>query len=92
MPAPVSRAQDMAARLSAASYEPRVTRHPDHFRIESDASGPIPLFRWRALLTALEMADSFGLDGDADGQTAWVTVRTEQTAGGGDGVEPTESR
>lgn len=75
-PAHVARAQEIAARLSTAGYEPRVTDHRDHIRVEADVSAPASPERWRRLLTALERGDRFGLDGTEDGSTAWAVVQS----------------
>ncbi|GAA0496412.1 hypothetical protein [Streptomyces olivaceiscleroticus] len=74
MPAPASRAQDIAARLAAADYKPRLSRFPGHIRIEVSVPDAPSEASWRFLLTALERADRFGLEGGADGFTAWAVV------------------
>ncbi|MDT0265571.1 hypothetical protein RM844_04615 [Streptomyces sp. DSM 44915] len=79
MPAPVSRAQDIAARLTAAGFTPRLTHHPTHIRIETDVAEPVSTERWRLLLAALDLGDRFGLTGDAEKRTAWTHVHHGQT-------------
>lgn len=74
MPAPASRAQDIAARLAAAGYEPRLSRCPGRIRIEVSVPEAPSEASWRFLLTALERADRFGLEGGADGLSAWAVV------------------
>jgi hypothetical protein len=80
VPTPVTRVQDIAARLSAAGYEPRVTRHQDHIRVEAHVSGPVATASWHALLAALGQADRFGSDGTAEGHTAWAAIDKVPTA------------
>jgi hypothetical protein len=77
VPTPVSRAQEIAARLAAAGCEPRVTHHPDRIHIETEVPEEPPPVQWKALLAALELGDQFGLRGKGDPLTAWATVSTE---------------
>lgn len=77
MVTPARRAQDIAARFSAAAYKPQVTYHRDHIRIETGVPESLSLDRWQALLAALECGDRFGLRGDADGRFAWAVVTTD---------------
>ena len=79
MPAPASRAQDIAARLSAAGFTPRLTRHPTHIRIEADVAALVSPERWRLLLAALALGDRFGLTGDAEQRTAWAHIQNHPT-------------
>lgn len=74
MPAPASRAQDIAARLAAAGYEPQLSRRPGRIRIEVSVPEAPSEASWRFLLTALERADRFGLEGGADGLSAWAVI------------------
>ncbi|MFD5317900.1 hypothetical protein [Streptomyces sp. NPDC127098] len=74
MHAPASRAQDIAARLTAWGFTPRITRHQTHIRIETDVSEPVAPERWRALLVALERGDRFGLNGIDDRHIAWAVI------------------
>ncbi len=91
MPQPVSRAQAIAAFLSSAGLEPRVTRHPGHIRVEADMPEAPTSSTWRSLLAALERGDRFGLDTDAVGSTAWALVFSAscgRTAPQGRGHQP----
>ncbi|GAB2915441.1 hypothetical protein [Streptomyces mayteni] len=74
MHAPASRAQDIAARLTAWGFAPRITRHQTHIRIETDVPESVVPERWRALLVALERGDRFGLDGVDGRRIAWAAV------------------
>jgi hypothetical protein len=89
VPAAVSRAQDIAARLSAAECDPRVSRHRDHIRIEVDVPESLSPLRWRIVLTALEGGDRFGLQDTAEGRIAWALVSTEDDSGTTDREQPT---
>ncbi|GGR51862.1 hypothetical protein [Streptomyces netropsis] len=80
MPAPASRAQDIAARLSAVDFEPRVIRYADRLQVEADVSEPSSPARWQAVIAALARADRFGLSGSADGLTAWAVIWTKACA------------
>ncbi|MGW1839941.1 hypothetical protein [Streptomyces sp. NPDC002067] len=77
MPAPASRAQDIAARLKAAAYEPRMNRRNGRIRIEVSVPESPSEARWRALLAALERADRFGIGGGEDGLVAWAVIWRE---------------
>jgi hypothetical protein len=81
--APASRAQDIAARLTDAGFEPRLIRRREHTRIETDVPDDVPPDTWHRLLAALENADRFGLNGTSDGRTAWAVVHTETPAADG---------
>lgn len=85
MPQPASRAQAIAASLTAAGYEPRIRRRSGQIRVEVAPGSPSPT-AWRALLAALERADRFGLNNDAGRATAWALIYT--TAPGPVGREP----
>ncbi|KAB8171114.1 hypothetical protein FH609_000465 [Streptomyces sp. 3MP-14] len=89
MPAPASRAQDIAARLSAAGFTPRLTRHPTHIRIEADVPATVSPERWHLLLAALALGDRFGLTGDAEQRTAWAHIHHGQSATATHHREPT---
>jgi hypothetical protein len=81
VPALVTRVQDIAARMAAAGYEPRVTRHQDHIRVEAQVSGPVTWASWQALLAALVRADRFGSDGTAEGHAVWAAIDNDPAAG-----------
>lgn len=81
MPQPAAeRAQDIAVRLKTVGYEPRITHEKDRIRIEADVSEPVSPDRWHQLLAVLDRADRFGLDGTADGRTAWAAVQADALA------------
>lgn len=82
MPLPASRAQAIAACLTAAGFEPQIRRFPGFIRVEVVPGNPRPAI-WRALLAALERADRFGLDSGSGRATAWAHVFTEDGDGGG---------
>jgi hypothetical protein len=85
VPQPASRAQAIAASLTAAGYEPRIRRRSGQIRVEVEPGSP-SLTAWRVLLAALERADRFGLNNDASGATAWALIYT--TASGRAGRKP----
>lgn len=74
MPAPASRAQDIAARLRAAAYEPWMNRRNGRIRIEVSVPEAPSEASWRALLAALERADRFGIGSGEDGLIAWAVI------------------
>ncbi|WP_052851968.1 hypothetical protein [Streptomyces avicenniae] len=74
MSAPVSRAQDIAARLSASGFTPRLSRHAAHIRVEVDVPEPISPEHWHLLLAALVLGDRFGLASDGEQRTAWSHI------------------
>ncbi len=76
MPAPASRAQDIAARLTAAGYEPHVHRRLTRIHVVTKVPDEPSPARWQALLAALDRADRFGLRGNEHGLTAWALVWT----------------
>lgn len=76
MPAPASRAQDIAARLTAAGYEPHVRRRLNRIHVVTKVLGEPSPTRWQALLAALDRADRFGLRGNEHRLTAWALVWT----------------
>jgi hypothetical protein len=79
--APASRAQEIAARLAASGFEPRVLRQGDYIRVEAGVPDAVSATRWSALLAALDRADCFGLDGDAEGRTAWAAISRNPRSG-----------
>lgn len=81
MPAPASRAQHIAACLSAVECEPRLARHPDHIRIEADVPEGMSASRWRFVLAALADADRFGDGSNAGRHTIWAVIATAEHAG-----------
>lgn len=74
MPALVSRAQDIAAHLTAAGLTPRIKRYRDHIRIEADMPDNIDCQSFDGLLAAFGRSDRFGMEGSADKRTAWAVV------------------
>lgn len=87
MPLPASRAEVIAARLSAAGFEPRVKHFPRFLRVEIDPPSSASAATWRDLLAVLETADRFGLKSNARGCTAWALIdkSAHDTTGASDG-------
>ncbi|PVE13899.1 hypothetical protein Y717_03900 [Streptomyces scopuliridis RB72] len=76
MSLPQGRADQLATRLSAAGFSPRVTDHDDHTRIEMEVADSVSAGSWQELLAVLEAADRFGLDvSSAGGRLAWAAIR-----------------
>jgi hypothetical protein len=83
LPAPASRAQHIAARLSAAKCEPHVTHRPDHIRVEAELPDELSETDWQVVLAALASADRFG-DARCQGRhTVWAAISTPGPDGAG---------
>lgn len=74
MPSPVTRAQDIAARLTAWGFTPRIARRADQIRIEAAVPHDVSAERWQGLLIALANGDRYGTTSTTDGLLAWVVV------------------
>lgn len=78
MPSPLSRVDRLVKRLEVAGFAPRVMRHRDRLRIETELPGEVSAASWRELLAALATADRFGLVQGADrSRTAWADIHRD---------------
>ncbi|MET9346801.1 hypothetical protein [Streptomyces termitum] len=75
MPASKASAEDIAARLSALGFTPRVERHAHETTVEAEVPDPVPSDTWWKALEAVARADRFGLlAGSENGRVLWATV------------------
>ncbi|MFD3541385.1 hypothetical protein ACFWUQ_18075 [Streptomyces sp. NPDC058662] len=83
MPASDSRAESIAARLSALGVIARVKDHTRYTSIEAEVPEPLPASTWRAVLEVVAEADRFGLQASSlTGRTLWAAVRKAVPATG----------
>lgn len=83
MPASESRAEDIAARLSAAGLTPRVEQHQEATSIEAEVPESLSAESWREVLEVVAEADRFGLLANSlNGRTLWAAVSTTAPATG----------
>ncbi|MGP8300190.1 hypothetical protein ACTPOK_20115 [Streptomyces inhibens] len=80
MRSPEARADDIAARLSAAGFAPRLQHHDDRIAIEMEVSGSASEEAWRELFPLLETADRFGLISSGSDRIAWAAVHRNTPA------------
>ncbi|MER5482348.1 hypothetical protein ABT024_03905 [Streptomyces sp. NPDC002812] len=76
MPASESRAESLAARLSALGLTTRVEEHARYTSIEAEVPEVLPASAWREVLQVVAEADRFGLLASSlTGRTLWAAVR-----------------
>ncbi|MCF3102932.1 hypothetical protein IPZ58_15225 [Streptomyces roseoverticillatus] len=81
MPTHDARVQDIAARLHAVGFTPRVTDHDTHTHIETEVPERVTAESWQELLAALAAADWSGMTtGNKSGRSAWAGVNKETPA------------
>ncbi|MDQ8706649.1 hypothetical protein RCO28_29865 [Streptomyces sp. LHD-70] len=83
MPASETRAEDIAARLSALGLTTRTEQHARHTSIEAEVPEPLPAETWREVLEVVAEADQFGfVASKLNGRTLWAAVRRAVPATG----------
>ncbi|MEU9251237.1 hypothetical protein AB0D66_05230 [Streptomyces sp. NPDC048270] len=83
MPASDSRAESIAARLSALALTTRVEEHARYTSIEAEVPEALPASTWREVLEVVAEADRFGLLASSlTGRTLWAAVRKAVPATG----------
>ncbi|WP_327300663.1 hypothetical protein [Streptomyces goshikiensis] len=83
MPASESRAESIAARLSALGLTTRVEEQARYTSIEAEVPAALPASTWREVLEAVAEADRFGLLASSlTGRTLWAAVRKAVPATG----------
>lgn len=83
MPASESRAESIAARLSALGLTTRVEKHARYTSIEAEVPEALPASVWREVLEVVAEADRFGLLASSlTGRTLWAAVRKTVPATG----------
>ncbi|MFD7783061.1 hypothetical protein ACFV4Q_08240 [Streptomyces nojiriensis] len=83
MPASESRAEDLAARLSALGLATRVEPHTTYTSIEAEVPEALPAESWREVLEVVAEADRFGLLASSlTGRTLWAAVNKAVPATG----------
>ncbi|MCX5407219.1 hypothetical protein OHA37_25540 [Streptomyces sp. NBC_00335] len=83
MPASDSRAESIAARLSAMGLTTRVEEHARYTSIEAEVPEALPASTWREVLEVAAEADRFGLLASSlTGRTLWAAVRKAVPATG----------
>ncbi|WP_332758086.1 hypothetical protein [Streptomyces sp. MT206] len=83
MPASDSRAESIAARLSAMGLTTRVEEHARYTSIEAEVPEALPASTWREVLEVVAEADRFGLLASSlTGRTLWAAVRKAVPATG----------
>ncbi|WP_328298638.1 hypothetical protein OG389_13045 [Streptomyces sp. NBC_00435] len=76
MPASESRAESIAARLSALGLTTRLEEHARYTSIEAEVPEVLPASTWREVLEVVAEADRFGLLASSlTGRTLWAAVR-----------------
>ncbi|MFD9306014.1 hypothetical protein ACFWCB_25745 [Streptomyces sp. NPDC060048] len=83
MPASESRAESIAAQLSALGLTTRVEEHARYTSIEAEVPEALPAPTWREVLEVVAEADRFGLLASSlTGRTLWAAVRKAVPATG----------
>ncbi|AQT72506.1 MULTISPECIES: hypothetical protein [Streptomyces] len=83
MPASESRAEDLAARLSALGLATRVEPHSTYTSIEVEVPEALPAESWQEVLEVVAEADRFGLFASSlTGRTLWAAVNEAVPATG----------
>ncbi|MFD7033380.1 hypothetical protein ACFWAR_35670 [Streptomyces sp. NPDC059917] len=83
MPASETRAEGIAARLSALGLVTRVEEHARHTSIEAEVPEALPAGAWREVLEVVAEADRFGLLASSlTGRTLWAAVHKSVPATG----------
>ncbi|WP_407839186.1 hypothetical protein ACE1OC_26955 [Streptomyces sp. DSM 116496] len=83
MPASESRAESIAARLSALGLTTRVEEQARYTSIEAEVPEALPASTWREVLEVVAEADRFGLLASSlTGRTLWAAVRKAVPATG----------
>ncbi|MFF3015204.1 hypothetical protein [Streptomyces sp. NPDC057939] len=83
MPASESRAESIAARLSALGLTTRLEEHARYTSIEAEVPEALPASTWREVLEVVAEADRFGLLASSlTGRTLWAAVRKAVPATG----------
>ncbi|MGW5396521.1 hypothetical protein [Streptomyces sp. NPDC003952] len=83
MPASESRAESIAARLSALGLTTRVEERARYTSIEAEVPEALPASTWREVLEVVVEADRFGLLASSlTGRTLWAAVRKAVPATG----------
>ncbi|MFF4319975.1 hypothetical protein [Streptomyces sp. NPDC001568] len=83
MPASESRAESIAARLSALGLATRVEEHARYTSIEAEVPEALPASTWQEALEVVAEADRFGLQASSlTGRTLWAAVRKAVPATG----------
>ncbi|MFD9161512.1 hypothetical protein ACFVZ8_05780 [Streptomyces sp. NPDC059558] len=83
MPASESRAEDLAARLSALGLATRVKPHTTYTSIEAEVPEALLAESWREVLEVVAEADRFGLlASSSTGRILWAAVNKAVPATG----------